>query len=61
MHEEYKEINSFNTTNRTTLPSYKHSKSPTYMAYSSVLVMLLYLNSYSTSNVISTTYVVCLS
>jgi len=44
------------------IPSYKHSKSPNYMAYSSVLViLLLYLNSYSPSNVISTIYAMYLS
>ena len=54
-----KETNSFNTIKCTILQSYTHSTSPTYTAYSSELVMLLlYLNSYSTSNVISTNYAV---
>jgi len=30
--EEYNETNKFNTIKRTILPSYKHSKSPTYTA-----------------------------
>jgi len=60
--EEYKETNSFNPIKCTIVPSYKHSKSTTYTAYSSILVMvLLYLNSYGTSNVISTIYAVYLS
>ena len=54
-----KETNSFKTIKCTILQSYKHSKSLTYMACSSVLVMLLfYMNSYSISNVITTTHAV---